>query len=93
MAKRHQGNTWFLLLFVVLGYLGTANFYSYLIGLNTATRFLCPLCPDIDNSGNALPKFIWRVAVLGSFNALLFLAAGWFLMFLIRIVRRNSAID
>jgi len=93
MAKQHRRNVWFSLAFIVLGYLGAANFYSYLIGLNTAAPFLCPLCPDIDSSGDPLRQFIWRVAILGSFNALLFLGVGRLLVFLVRIARRNSAVD
>jgi hypothetical protein len=83
---------WLALTFIFLDYLGAANFYSYLIGLNAPQLLPCLICPNIDSLGDPLSKFFWRVTLLGSFN-LLFLVVGRFLVFLVRAFRCDSAED
>jgi hypothetical protein len=93
MAAKRRNNLWLTLAFLFFGYLGAANFYSYLIGLNTQTQILCPVCPHILSAGDPLTKFFSRVAVLGTFNGLFFLIVGWFFVFLVRRARRNFTQD
>jgi hypothetical protein len=91
VADRHRINVWLTLAFVFFGYLGAANFYFYLIGPSAPLPLPCLACPNILSSGDALRKFIWRVAVGGTLNALIFLAVGWLLVLLVRIARGHSA--
>lgn len=66
--------------FVALGYMGAAATYSYLIGLNIDSRFLCPVCPEIISFGPPTEKFIRRTIVLGTVNAAVVASAGWLLI-------------
>jgi hypothetical protein len=93
MTRRQKSDVWLTLTFIFLGYLGAANFYSALIGLSAPQLLPCLICPHIDSLGHPLPKFFWRVALLGSCHALLFLAVGRFLVFLVRTFRHDSAED
>ena len=93
MAKRHTSDVWLTAAFIFLGYLGAANFYFYLIGPSAPLPLACLTCPNILSSGDPLRKFIWRVAVTGTLNAILFLAVGWFLVFLARMVYTRLAKD
>ena len=75
---------WLTLGFALLGYLGAANFYSYLIGLDTASQTLCPVCPNIDSSGDPLVKFFARTVIIGTLNAFLYVLVGTILLRLAR---------
>jgi hypothetical protein len=66
------------LLFALIGYLGVCVSYSHLIGFRWQTSALCPLCPYVDGFGEPMLKFLLRVAGLGTINALLWIAFGWF---------------
>jgi hypothetical protein len=93
MTGKRQINVLLTLVFLFLGYLGAAISYSHLIGFNTTTPFLCPVCPNIDGLGDPIPKFIQRVAVPGTFNALLFMMVGWLLVFMVWRARHHSTED
>jgi hypothetical protein len=93
MPEKRRSNLSLTLIFLFSGYLGAANFYSYLIGLNTQTPILCPVCPHILSAGDPLPKFFWRVAILGTFNGLFFLIVGWLFVFIVRRVKRHFTQD
>jgi len=89
-VKLHKNQGW-TLFFVGLGYLGAAVFYSYLVGINANIQILCLVCPHITNSGPPAPKFIYRVLVLGTLNALFLLLVGWSIIFFVRFIRRISS--
>ncbi|MGA8153265.1 MAG: hypothetical protein WB952_20095 [Terriglobales bacterium] len=84
---------WKLMLTVALaylGYLGAAVFYSYLIGIRVQTEYLCLFCPHLFVVGDASTphqKFVHYVLSYGTFNAVLFVAVGWVLFGLARLVR------
>ena len=86
----HKNQGW-TLFFAVLGYLGAAVFYSYLIGINAQTQIACPVCPHILSIGTPIHKFVTRVLVLGTLNALFFLIMGWLVIYLVRLIRRISS--
>ena len=71
-----------------LGYVGAAIFYSYLIGLDWQTPLACPVCPHILSMGEPIHKFIRRVIVLGTMNAVLFMIMGWFFVGMARLARK-----
>ncbi len=82
----------FTLCCIVLGYLGAAMYYSYLIGvnfqaINVDVRYVCPACPNIDSIGSPLAKFIGRTLTLGSINATLFLIVGWLIYGPVMLIR------
>ena len=87
--KLHKNRT---LLFVGLGYLGAAAFYSYLVGINANIQIVCPVCPHITSSGPPVPKFVYRTMVLGTLNALFVLLFGWSIIF-VRFIRRMVSND
>ena len=72
----------------LLGYVGAAVFYSYLIGLNWQTPLACLVCPHILSMGDPFHKFVRRVMILGTLNATLFLAIGWLFVGAARLGRR-----
>ena len=88
--KVHK-NHWWTLLFVGLGYLGAAIFYSYLVGINANRQIFCLVCPDITSSGPPVPKFIHRTLVFGTLHAVFMLLIGWSIIFLVRLIRRASS--
>jgi len=71
----------------VLGYVGAAVFYSYLIGLNWQTPIACPVCPYIISPWET-HKFARRVAMFGTLNAALFVTIGWLFIGTTRLARR-----
>ena len=87
--KLHKNKAW-TLFFVGLGYLGAAVFYSYLVGINANIQIVCLVCPHITSSGPPVPKFIYRVLLLGTLNALFLLLVGWSIIFFVRFIRRIS---
>ncbi len=88
--KLHKNEGW-TLFFLGLGYLGAAVFYSYLVGINANIQIVCLVCPHISSSGPPVTKFIYRVLVLGTLNALFLLLVGWSIIFLVRFIRRTSS--
>jgi len=89
-VKLHKNQGW-TLLFVALGYLGAAVFYSYLVGINANIQIFCLVCPHITSSGSPVPKFIYRTLGLGTLNALFLLLAGWSIIFFVRFIKRISS--
>ncbi len=77
------GQVVWMLLLASLGYLGAAAFYSHLSSIN-AQRWACPVCPNIDGFGAPIHKFAERVMMLGTLNALIFVAIGWLIISLAR---------
>ena len=75
------------LTFTVLGYVGAAVFYSYLIGLDWQTPIACPVCPHILSFGES-HKFARRVIIFGTLNAALFITIGWLFIGIARLARR-----
>lgn len=72
----------------VLGYIGAALFYGYLLGFNTQTPFTCPVCPSITSLENPLHKFLVRTLPLGTLNAFLLASIGWCLRGLVLVAKR-----
>jgi hypothetical protein len=72
----------------VLGYIGAAIFYGYLLGFNTQTPFVCPICPHVTAAGEPSHKFLVRTLFLGTLNALLLASIGWCLRWLVLIAKR-----
>jgi hypothetical protein len=86
--KTSRNKAWLLLL-LSLGYLGTAGSYSYLIGVPVQFAIACPVCPNLDGIGNPIDKFTSRILLLGTLNALLFLALGGLVLSLLTFSRRT----
>jgi hypothetical protein len=79
------------LLFIALGYLGAATFYSYLIGINANSQLFCLVCPHIFSVAPPVSQFFQRTLVIGTLNALLLLVVGWTVIFLVRLTKRLFA--
>ena len=88
--KTTRKHAW-TLLFIGLGYLGAAAFYSYLFGINAQTPIACPICPHIDSIEAPIPKFVRRVLVLGTLNAVFFVVVGWLVISLASLIGRNRS--
>ncbi len=87
--------TAFTLVLIGLGYLGAAMFYWRWWPRWYATEVYyqlasaaCPVCPNIDSMGTDVQKFLGRTAFLGAINAMLFVAGGWLLLGVVRLIRR-----
>lgn len=77
------------LAFAFLGYVGAAVYCSYLIGLNWRTSLTCPLCGGcVLSVGDPFRKFVSRVMVDGTVNAILFIGVGWCLVGMARLAMR-----
>jgi hypothetical protein len=62
----------------VLGYIGAALFYAYLLGFDTQTPLACPVCPYITGQGgDHLHKFLVWTLLLGTLNGFLLASIGW----------------
>jgi len=71
-VQAHHGfSARWLILPILVGYLGAACFYSPYIGINGQNRIACPLCPFIDVIGGGLQTFVALAAALGTMNAFL----------------------
>ena len=79
------------LLFIALGYLGAATFYSYLIGIDANRQIFCLVCPHIDSVAPPVPQFFQRTLVIGTLNAFFLLVVGWMVIFLVRLTKRLFA--
>jgi hypothetical protein len=86
--KTGQSALLFTAVLAALGYIGAGLFYGYLLGFNTQTPLTCPVCPHITGSGDLLHKFLARMLILGSLNALLLVSVGWCLRGLVVIAKR-----
>jgi len=89
-VKLEKNQRW-TLLFVGLGYLGAAVFYSYLIGINANIQIFCLVCPHIASSEPPVPKFIQRTILFGTLHALFLLFIGWSIIFFMRFIRPASS--
>jgi hypothetical protein len=89
-VKLHKNKAW-TLIFVSLGYLGAAVFYSYLVGINANIQIVCLVCPHMTSSGAPVSKFIYRTLLLGTLNALFLLLVGWLLIYAVRFLRRTAS--
>jgi hypothetical protein len=78
---------------IVLGYVGTAVFYSYLIGFNLEFPYLCPICPDILSLGSPWAKFIGRTVALGTLNAVTMVACWWAVIGVLAVLKTFLGID
>ena len=76
-------------IFAVLGYVGAALYYGYLLGFDSQTQLSCPLCPQISGSGQAMTKFAFRTSIFGTVNAICLTAAGWLIVGVIRRVAKR----
>lgn len=74
--RLNKTQAWTIFL-IGLGYFGAAVFYSHLVGINAQTQIACPVCPHILSLGNPLHKFVRRVLVVGTLNAVFFVLLGW----------------
>jgi hypothetical protein len=84
-------SAWFFTsVLAALGYIGAVLFYGHLLGFNTRTSLICPLCPHIDGAGDTLHKFMMRTFVLGTLNAFLVVGVGWFFRGLVAVARRAT---
>ena len=65
------------LISVLLGFLGAGLFYSHYIGFDLQSRYVCPLCPDVDglNVHPAL-NFARLTGAIGVLNALFYFVVG-----------------
>lgn len=88
ILNRRQAQVW-TLLFIGLGFLGTAAFYSYIFGVDAQAAVVCPVCPNIDSVQPPVYKFFRRVLLLGPFNALFFVTVGWTVISLFSFVQRR----
>jgi hypothetical protein len=79
------------LLFIGLGYLGAAVFYSYLVGINENRQIYCLVCPHIFSISPPAPPpttlFIQRTIAFGSLNAFFVLVVGWTIIFLVKATK------
>jgi hypothetical protein len=77
------------LLFIALGYLGAATFYSYIIGINANRQIFCLVCPHIFSPASPpVPLFFQRTLVIGTLKAAFLLVVGWTIIFLVRRTKR-----
>jgi hypothetical protein len=79
------------LLFIAMGYLGAATFYSYLIGINVNRQIFCLTCPHIDSVAPPVPQFFQRTLTFGTLNAFFLLVVGWMVILLVRLTKRLFA--
>jgi hypothetical protein len=82
------------LLFVVIGFVGGAVRYWRWWPFHTATYFIvsgiaCPLCPNIDGAGTDLKKFASRAVLGGLLSIFPSLLAGWLIVGIDAIRKRN----
>ena len=91
LLKLVTRNDRWTLLFIALGYLGEATFYSYLIGINANAQIFCLVCPHIDSVAPPRPQFFQRTLVIGTQNAFFLLVVGWTIIILVRLITRLRA--
>jgi len=88
-----KARTW-TLLFIIVGVLCAAVFYwpwwlPFEEVAKSAARYGCPLCPCIVSIGSPASKFLRRVLVFGSIDAITCMTIGWLVLGVVRLLIRR----
>jgi len=78
-----------------LGYLTAALLYWPFRGIpgvvTNSSRYICPLCPNVDNLDSPTVHFIRLTAIIGTVNAVALILIGATALFLFRAVTSGAA--